>query len=59
MPQLPTSPFPKRETSGPETFLAPSLTSKPGKETLTQQLESLGSHQSAQTVSSELCIVRR
>ena len=40
-------------------FSHPLLTRKPGKETLMEQLESLGSHQSAQTVNSELCIVRR
>ena len=60
MSQLPTSPFPKRGTSGPgNVFRHPLLTSKPGKETFTEQLESLGSHQSAQTVNSELCIMRQ
>ena len=29
--QLPTSPFPKRETSGPETFLAPSTDKQTGE----------------------------
>ena len=45
---------------GPETFLAPSADkqTEQEKETFTEQLESLGSHQSAQTVNSELCIVQ-
>ena len=46
MSQLPTSPFPKRGTSGPgNVFTTLLLTSKPGKETFTEQLESLGGHQ--------------
>ena len=31
MSQLPTSPFPKRGTSGPETFLAPSADKQTGE----------------------------
>ena len=59
MSQLSTSPFPKGGTSGPGKLLAPFADKQTGKETLVEQLESLKSHQSAQTANSELCIVRR
>ena len=59
MPQLPTS----HSRSGEHLGLGPrnafSTLCKPGKETLTEQLTSFANHQNAQTVNSELCIVRQ
>ena len=43
----------------PEIFLAPSADKQTGEETLTERLESSGSHQSAQTVNSSIYINRR
>ena len=41
---------------GPEPFLAPSADKQTGEHD--QEMESTGSHQSAQTASSELCVVQ-
>ena len=42
---------------GPETFLAPSADKQTGEHD--QEMDSSGSHQSAQTASSELCVVQQ